>query len=329
MSNSNKKLLIITGKDDIHADYLIEKINNIGYKDSVIRLHPEDSLTNLDINFHNTDLYIKIKDSQKEFYASEIKCVWYRKPNDIIIPNTIINDASEFVHGQIITINQGIHYLIRDDALWINPRITAYRARNKLKQIQTAIKIGFITPDTLITNIPQKAHEFSKRYEYICSKDIDTTTRANYNNKYPFYTLKLTANDIEKHANLITHVPTLFQQFIDKSFDLRIIVLQDHIFGIEIHSQEIEQSKNDFRTIDPRKLKHIQHEIPKDIKIKIKEYMNYYNLIYSAFDFAVTKQGEYYFLENNPNGQWLWLEDLSQVKISNAFLEIFSETLNW
>ena len=37
----------------------------------------------------------------------------------------------------------------------------------------------------------------------------------------------------------------------------------------------------------------------------------------------INKNGKYYFLENNPNGQWLWLELITGVSISDYFIDNF------
>jgi len=36
----------------------------------------------------------------------------------------------------------------------------------------------------------------------------------------------------------------------------------------------------------------------------------------------VTPQGEYIFLEINPNGQWLWIEELANLPISQALADL-------
>ncbi|OKJ84220.1 hypothetical protein AMK31_17705 [Streptomyces sp. TSRI0107] len=39
---------------------------------------------------------------------------------------------------------------------------------------------------------------------------------------------------------------------------------------------------------------------------------------FGAFDFAVTADGAWWFLECNPNGQWAWLEDAAGLPITTA-----------
>jgi glutathione synthase/RimK-type ligase-like ATP-grasp enzyme len=323
------KLLIITGKDDVHADHIISKLLDEGKGDAIVRLHHDDALSNLVCTYHLGELEVYIKDSGRHFKTSEVKCVWYRKPNDLIIPESIAPDAREFAQGQISSLLQGLHYLTADHAYWINPRRTAYIARNKVKQLQVATQLGFDVPDTIITNSPDRAIAFGNRHQLLCAKDIDTTTRSLYNERYPFYTLKMTPDEVRELSASIALVPTLLQQFIEKAFDLRVIAVRDQLFAVAIHSQELEAARDDFRVVAPTLLKHTPHDLPTDLADKIKTFMSYYGLVFSAFDFAVTQDGRYYFLENNPNGQWLWLEDQAGVAISQAFLDTFAAVLGW
>ena len=45
------------------------------------------------------------------------------------------------------------------------------------------------------------------------------------------------------------------------------------------------------------------------------------NLVYSAFDFILTTEGQYVFLETNPAGEWVWLEKELNIDISKALLK--------
>jgi glutathione synthase/RimK-type ligase-like ATP-grasp enzyme len=139
---------------------------------------------------------------------------------------------------------------------------------------------------------------------------------------YPFFTIRLTQQEKFTVLQNIHLCPTLLQQFIHKAFDLRVAVIGDQIFAVEIHSQQRIESQEDFRLVSPNLLKHQSHNLPASLHAKIRQFMDYYGLVYSSFDFAVTPEGDYYFLENNPNGQWLWLEFQTELKITDSFLQL-------
>ena len=58
-----------------------------------------------------------------------------------------------------------------------------------------------------------------------------------------------------------------------------------------------------------------------DIQTKCRCLMQRLNLNYGAIDFVLDKQGNYVFLEINPNGQWAWIEHLTGLPISKEIVK--------
>ena len=48
------------------------------------------------------------------------------------------------------------------------------------------------------------------------------------------------------------------------------------------------------------------------------------DLAFYAFDFVISTTGDLYFFEVNPNGQWLWIEQITGMPISKAMAELLS-----
>ena len=46
-----------------------------------------------------------------------------------------------------------------------------------------------------------------------------------------------------------------------------------------------------------------------------------FGLMFGAFDFIVDQNGDWIFLEINPNGQWLWLEKILGLPISKKIVD--------
>ena len=69
----------------------------------------------------------------------------------------------------------------------------------------------------------------------------------------------------------------------------------------------------------------LQHEIvtlPEHIQTFCREFLKRMHLNFGCFDFIVTPENKYVFLECNPNGQWMWIElitgcDISQIIAHN------------
>ena len=62
-------------------------------------------------------------------------------------------------------------------------------------------------------------------------------------------------------------------------------------------------------------------EAPDDIRNRVALMIEELGLEYGALDFIVTPENEWYFLEINCMGQWLWIEQLTNLSISGAIVK--------
>lgn len=99
----------------------------------------------------------------------------------------------------------------------------------------------------------------------------------------------------------------LFQEYIPKRCDIRVVVIGRQVFAAEIHSQHSERSRIDFRQ-GYEDLIYAVHTLPDDIKAKALALVGLFQLQFSSMDFILTPEGEYVFLDLNPNGQFYWLQ---------------------
>ena len=64
----------------------------------------------------------------------------------------------------------------------------------------------------------------------------------------------------------------------------------------------------------------IRSERPSTLTHRCQHMVSYLGLGFWAIDFALKPDGTYVFLEINPNGEWLWLEDQLGLPISDREL---------
>ena len=81
------------------------------------------------------------------------------------------------------------------------------------------------------------------------------------------------------------------------------------------------EGKIDWRQGYDHGLRYEPYDLPNDISEKCIKFLERMRLNFGAFDFIVTPSGEYVFLECNPNGQWLWIEMETGLKISEAIAD--------
>lgn len=101
-------------------------------------------------------------------------------------------------------------------------------------------------------------------------------------------------------------------------------VVGEHIFAAKINSQLSSESLTDWRAAN-NILPHEKIQLPNELESKCLELNRYFKLNFSAIDFILDTNNEYFFLEINPNGQWAWIEQLLEYPISKAITDILLE----
>ena len=66
--------------------------------------------------------------------------------------------------------------------------------------------------------------------------------------------------------------------------------------------------------------------VSEDIERNILAFASRLQLSYGAFDFIETRNCEMFFLECNPAGQWLWIEEKIGMPISEAVAEFLVDS---
>ena len=54
----------------------------------------------------------------------------------------------------------------------------------------------------------------------------------------------------------------------------------------------------------------------------LMQFMKIQNFYFSSMDFIYSNDGKYYFVENNCNEQWIWLENVPGVDMSSSFIKV-------
>lgn len=314
------KVLVVTSKDDAHADYVISKANSLGLGERLVRLNTEDFLENAEVTFREKRFSIKLRDSRRFLDSAEIFSVWYRRPKEVNYGHLDPRGA-EFAKSQAEACLRGLYFCTHDDARWVNPLPNLHRARIKLQQIYVAREVGLQVPRTIVSNVPEEIIRFHAEVRTVCTKSLDEPSFNIGGRPHPFFTRLVSLQELTENSQALRLCPTLFQEYIEKKSDIRVIVIGATLSAFEICSQSNDLSIIDFRGIAPRFLRHTAHELPMSIQKQIREFVQLQGLSFSALDFALSQNGDYFFLENNPNGQWLWLEQLTGVRLSDFMIE--------
>lgn len=298
-------VLIITHREDYTADFLIHKLNERGLK--YVRLNCEDL-------WHKN---FKIGNSFEFNFEgiSNFSSVWFRRTKlpkieteSLEIANYLLNEYDSFLQNLLTII----------DARWFSNPHSIYRAENKLLQLKLASKLGFKIPDTLVTSSKNTLKEFYKQHDKSIILKPLSQSRIYKNDS-----LSLIFTNLAKEEHLLSLqdfelTPCIFQKYIKKKIELRVTVVGKDVFVASVDSQKNEKTKIDWRK---ENLNFIKASLPTEIEEKCVELVSTLDLEFGAIDLILDDEGNYIFLEINPNGQWAWIESQTNLPISESIIK--------
>lgn len=321
-------LLIITEKIDLTSDYLIIKLieRNVPF----VRFNTEEFFNNqLKIRFSNKSKSCELLCGSKRVELNEITGAYFRRPALPDINDIVSEEEQEFVDREIEATLAGVFRLINDD-LWLNAPKNIFNANNKIEQLNVAQKIGFTIPNTLVSNDSQSISNFIQENKQVIGKAVKHGFYSHGNDVYLAFTKEI-GQDYLENIQQYSHIPMILQTKIEKEYDIRINVIGNKVYATALLSQEFEISKTDWRVwdvCDKFDLGHEKIELPSEIIKMCLKINKHYHLNFSAIDMILSKSGEYYFLELNPNGQWAWIEEKVGYPLRDSIIDFFEEKKN-
>lgn len=308
-------VLIIGNRIDPHVERVMASLAERGCTCHVIDpFATEPSL--ISYRFAGSNLTIRIDDSYAEFPIDDVTAVWWRLKPAVVQPGlTTLDSISQgFAEREWQHTLESLEEFI-PASVWINPRSSDRRIRYKPKQLLWAARAGFSIPPTLISNDAEEIACFLHE-----SGDDAIYKPLSWYFRPPsklLFTSGISAEMIESSSASLRIAPGIFQQRLGKAYELRITIVGDKIFPARIDSQQHPESALDWRRRQ-NECTYCATTLPVDLAERLITFHRALGLVFGAYDFVVTPAGDHVFLEVNPVGQWLWLEDATGLPISEA-----------
>lgn len=197
----------------------------------------------------------------------------------------------------------------------INDPCAQERARNKPLQLMVAARLGMCTPRTWVgTDAGALAIAAERCGTGLVYKPL--TWLASLDGRVLF-TNSIGAGELERHRKAIAQAPGIFQELVEKSCEYRVTMVDDELFVVRLHSQERLDTSLDWRR-NQEDLRYARATLPDALCARLRSLMRRLRLRYAAIDLIETREGRYVFLEANPAGNWLWLEERVGIGVSGA-----------
>lgn len=265
----------------------------------------------------------RVRKDAETLDMGDVRSVWVRRPALYRASLGLLSPESDWVSREWDHATRGLWDLV--DATWVSRPDAIREAGRKVRQLALAAELGLHVPQWMVTNEPDEARDFIRAQEGdVVVKALAQPTLLYSDRAVMLYTHRLRAEDLT-HLDSVRWGPTFFQRFVPKQADVRVTVVGRRIFAAAIEPDDSEAARTDFRSVEAFDLCHRVMVLPRPVEAACLELVSRLGLRYGAIDLLLDRQGEFHFLEINPNGQWLWIEMMTKLPIAAAIADLLTQ----
>ena len=316
-------ILIISEAVDPHADHVAQKLLEHGA--DVVRVNPAQfpTLTSASLQYGTAGQFQgTLRVGHETIDLQGLDATWCRRIPRCIAHENITDDVSRaYLEEECMRYLEGVWGLL--ECPWVPaPPSVIERAGVKASQLKLAGALGFELPPTLFTNDPAEFLEFYRQHNgHIVSKAAGKAFVRSLGETFGRYTQVVSKRDVG-YAQAVRFCPMIFQAYVPKLVELRITVVGELVFAAEIHSQVSNHTRDDWRHYDWSQPLYFPHTLPSALEQQCVQLVKQLGLCYGAIDMVLTPDRRYVFLEINPAGQYLWIEQAAGLPISDAICDL-------
>lgn len=314
-------ILILTEHKDISANKVVEWLNY--FEGDYLRINTLDHFKKcfFEISFFENKNEIKLAINNEKIGIKDFEVVWFRRGYLNINSNYLLNELddsekrriSQHLKEEEETLLDYIYDKLKDTKSYNHPKM--YNI-NKLIVLNKAQECGLKIPKTIISTMPSFIKENEEEDNYI-TKSIQDTLIVNSD------CIGTKIINKEHISKLNRFYYSLFQEFIESKYELRVFIFGDLIYCCAIFRTKMKSSA-DIREYDVNEghSRVIPFILSKSIKSRLFRLLNKLNLESGSIDILVDKKNDYYFLEVNPVGQFDYVSKLCNYYIERDIAKI-------
>lgn len=318
---SRDQVVIITQTDDPHADEVILALERIGH--DAVRVNsdevPSDATFFLRAGERRSgvDAGLEVLTNGRSFSAESVRSVWWRRPAAYGFPDELSIREREFA---TLETDHALRSLWASlDCYWVSHPDRIRAASWKGEQLVRAERMGFQVPKTLITTDPALARQFLESCAdnkmvfkvmsdpYLGAEAVSQKAPEELVEALQAGTTLVDGSELDL-LDSVRLVPCLFQEYVPKRSEYRVTYIAGELFVAEIDSQADESTALDWRHYDVD-VPYSTGTLPAEVEKRCQDFVRSYGLNFSALDLIRTPDDDYVFVENNPNGQFIFVED--------------------
>jgi glutathione synthase/RimK-type ligase-like ATP-grasp enzyme len=243
--------------------------------------------------------------------SDSLRAIYFRRPVFLREPSDNLSPEDQLARTQWAAFMRT--FMLFDDCRWMNHPAATYRAETKALQLAVAADLGFRVPSTMVSNTAVALSHVQSPIGTVVVKSLDTMILRQGRHQSFSYT-QIVGVDTVREASLAS-APAIFQQPLEAKLDLRVTVVGDWLFCVSI-THEGQPIRGDWR-LEKRDAEFAAYTLPSAVSERCLQLVRALGLSFGAIDLAF-EDGEYFFLEINPTGEWAWLREHAAQPIDEA-----------
>jgi glutathione synthase/RimK-type ligase-like ATP-grasp enzyme len=240
---------------------------------------------------------------------STYNTIWNRRGSNFAHLKGLSEGDKRYAQNESRYYLASLHVLLSSSIIWVNDPIGQIVANQKLYQLQVAQKSGLLIPETIASNDPTKVRSFAEEFgpEIVFKPfEIGMWRNAEEGNYHISYATKISLRELEDDAS-IQASPGIYQQAIQKKYDIRVLVAGASYVAVKINSDGAKEHGIDWRAAKNAVMERCTISDP--VFCKIRTLMETLGIVTGAVDLVVNTEGQTYFIEVNESGQFLFMEE--------------------
>jgi hypothetical protein len=302
-------ILVVSHAEDDHAAGVLRAIERRGQPATLVDTAAFPAAASLTERFGGGEHAFELAFNGHRVDLRRCRAGWWRRPQPFTLHDGIAADVASWAYTECHEAVAGLWAAL--DLTWVNRPELDEVAHHKPFQLAVATEVGLEIPRTLITNDPDEARRFADELgaERVIYKTF-LATEQHWRETRALRAEELPLLDRVKLA------PVIFQELVPAEEDIRVTVVGDTLFATAIVPAP-GGYQLDYR-MDLAGASYVPTELPPEVADRIRALMRRLGLLYGALDLRRRADGSCVFLEINPAGEWLFVEERSGQPITEA-----------
>lgn len=251
---------------------------------------------------------VRMSSNAERFSCEDVGVVWNRRFAKPIPPDHASPHDRAAIAGECQEHVRNAMMVLSEHAVAVNHPSGQYDSNLKALQIGRARKAGLAVQPTLFSNDFDEIRSFHDGHAPVVAKPYRPFLWMTEDGPLSRLTFEM-PTPTEELRRSIEDCPLIVQKKVDRAFEVRLVVIGEQLVAAKMVDTSVDGILDSRRAIRIGAMDFSRIEPPQRISEGCLAYLRSLDLRMGVFDFIVDRRGEWFFLECNEQGQFLFIED--------------------